>query len=305
VIALPRGHRAVTLTVCLVASASTLLVGCSTSQQDAAATSTPVLLGSPSPTDSAPSGSPAAQPVDLGLPESWTTLAAAQDGAGYVLELESTGSPGVYDGRFYRRAADGAVSGQQPVTVTTKSPDDVRVRWPDGTDSAARLTLPGDAGARTELALDPGCLGFLLDGSSQLDCRLYPADEFGPTSPAPSASPADPSAAASAAPTPDAPVELPDADEALGYLCSVTDPTRIDHVTGADSDPYATAVLQQALVAVGEDPGPVDGSYSAQIRRAVRDFQRSAGLAVDGLVGPRTWTSLQTSVCTLPSDPAG
>ena len=302
-IALPRGHRAATLTAALTLTAAALLAGCSTSDTGTAASSSPRLLGATPSSSPSPSASAAPAPVDLGLPESWTTLAAAQDGAGYVLELEPTGTPGVYDGRFYRRAADGAVRGQQFVTVTTTAPDSVDVRWPDGTSSPARLTLPGAGGARTELALDPGCLDFLVDGSSQLDCRLYPADEFGPTSSAEASASASPSS--SAAPTPDVPAALPDEDEALGYLCSVTDPTRIDHVTGADSDPYATAVLQQALVAVGRDPGTVDGTYSAQTRRAVREFQRSAGLAVDGLVGPRTWTGLQAAVCTLPSDPAG
>jgi len=84
----------------------------------------------------------------------------------------------------------------------------------------------------------------------------------------------------------------------------VSNPAMIDHVTGPDADPYATAVLQGALAAAGFDPGSVDGTYRAPTRRAVRAFQQAAGLAVDGLVGPRTWTALQARVCTLPSDPA-
>lgn len=38
---------------------------------------------------------------------------------------------------------------------------------------------------------------------------------------------------------------------------------------------------------------PVSGSFSARTADAVRAFQRSAGLAVDGVVGPRTWSALR------------
>ncbi len=295
VIALPRGHRA----VALAAVAVFVLVGCSRTEDAAQTVPPPALLSTPtaSPTPT-PTGSSTPPPVDVELPESWAATPAA-DGSGYVLELESTGTSGVFDGRLYHRSADGGVTGQQVVTVTVTGPDAVDVRWPDATVTPGRLTLPGVGGARTELALDPGCLSYLVDGSSQLDCRLYPADEFGPS---PSAS-AIPSPSASAQPSA-APVDLPDSDEALGYLCSISDPAMLDHVTDDLADPYVTAVLQGALVAVGIDPGPVDGRYRAKTRKAVRTFQESAGLVADGLVGPRTWSALQRAACTLPTDPA-
>ena len=37
---------------------------------------------------------------------------------------------------------------------------------------------------------------------------------------------------------------------------------------------------------------PVDGVFGAELEAAVRDFQESAGLAVDGVVGPLTWNAL-------------
>lgn len=287
--------------------AAALVAACSDAASDGSAprvTRSAPMIG-PGPSDeSAPAASASPRPPFVAdLPLDWTTLAAQEDGAGYVLHLEATGTPGVYDGRFLRRSADGAVTGQRVITVTTASADTALVRWPDGQQTPARLTLAGAGGARTELALDPGCLSYLVDGSSQLDCRLYPTDEFAPSA-EPTASALEPSAQASASITPQ-PVELPTQDEALGYLCSIEDPSMIDHVTGADSDPYATGVLQQVLTAAGLDPGAVDGRYSPATRRAVRTFQRNNSLAADGLVGPRTWTSLQAAVCTLPSDPAG
>jgi peptidoglycan hydrolase-like protein with peptidoglycan-binding domain len=36
----------------------------------------------------------------------------------------------------------------------------------------------------------------------------------------------------------------------------------------------------------------VDGTYGAATERVVREFQRRAGLMVDGIVGPNTWTRL-------------
>ncbi len=37
---------------------------------------------------------------------------------------------------------------------------------------------------------------------------------------------------------------------------------------------------------------PVDGVFGAELEAAVRDFQESAGFAVDGVVGPLTWNAL-------------
>ncbi len=297
VIALPRGHRVERVVRSGVALALAVGLAACSSPSTGEERPPPVLLSPSAPASAGPTPAPtAATPLAVELDPQWA--AAATDTGGYRLDLEPTRSPGVFDGHFYRQAADGAVSGRQVVTITVTAADAVEVRWPDGTSTPGRLTLAGSGRGRTELALDPGCLDYLVDGSSQLDCRLYPVDEFGPTAsavPTPSA----------VAPPPSEAIALPDADEAMGYLCSVSNPGMIDHVTGPDADPYTTAVLQSALAAAGRDPGEIDGVYGPTTRRAVRAFQRSAGLAVDGLVGPRTWTALQSAVCTLASDPAG
>ncbi len=73
---------------------------------------------------------------------------------------------------------------------------------------------------------------------------------------------------------------LVDASFALGdrmlYL-------RLPHLHGHD-----VTVLQQALNALGFACGEVDGIFGAFTERAAREFQRNAGLAADGIVGPNT-----------------
>ncbi|GLK47104.1 hypothetical protein GCM10017620_00770 [Brevundimonas intermedia] len=50
--------------------------------------------------------------------------------------------------------------------------------------------------------------------------------------------------------------------------------------------------IQQALKSRGFDPGPIDGVWGTRTAAAVRAFQASKGLTVDGLVGPRTAAAL-------------
>lgn len=50
--------------------------------------------------------------------------------------------------------------------------------------------------------------------------------------------------------------------------------------------------IQQRLKELGQYTGPVDGIFGGGTMVAVKAFQRACGLAVDGVVGPRSWERL-------------
>lgn len=59
---------------------------------------------------------------------------------------------------------------------------------------------------------------------------------------------------------------------------------------GATGD--AVKRLQRALRRTPRPDLVVDGIFGPNLEKAVKDFQQSAGLAVDGVVGPKTWAAL-------------
>lgn len=50
--------------------------------------------------------------------------------------------------------------------------------------------------------------------------------------------------------------------------------------------------LQKKLLAMGINPGPVDGAFGPKTDAAVRRFQEREDLQVDGIVGPKTFAAL-------------
>ncbi len=287
-----RGGRLMAAVAALVVAGG-LLSACAPSTSDTAASVARASgTGGDAGAQASAAGKPDETPVDIALPMNWVTDGMRRDGDGYALTLTATGRPGVYDAHFFHQAADGSVSGQQFLTVKVTGRDSLQVTWADGSVEPGTLALAEDGSPQTELALDPGCLAFLEPGRSQLDCRLYPKGEAAPS--------AGSSAAPSAAETL---VAMPGTDEAMGYLCSVSADS-LAHVTSKASDPFDTAVLQIALGQLEYDSGPIDGVYGRQTRAAVLAYQQAASLTVDGLVGPRTWTSLQADACRVGQDPA-
>jgi len=62
---------------------------------------------------------------------------------------------------------------------------------------------------------------------------------------------------------------------------------------GPYDDAPSVTFAQWALHGAGFDPGPVDGALGPKTEAALRDFQRSVGLAPDGALGPRTLAALR------------
>jgi Putative peptidoglycan binding domain len=57
---------------------------------------------------------------------------------------------------------------------------------------------------------------------------------------------------------------------------------------GTEAGSKAVRELQLRLRRAGDRPGPIDGLYGPMTETAVERFQRSRGLAIDGVVGPQT-----------------
>ena len=57
------------------------------------------------------------------------------------------------------------------------------------------------------------------------------------------------------------------------------------------NDP-AVRDLQEALKALGYDPGPIDGVFGENTDSAVREFQQAREIPVDGIVGRVTWINI-------------
>jgi peptidoglycan hydrolase-like protein with peptidoglycan-binding domain len=58
--------------------------------------------------------------------------------------------------------------------------------------------------------------------------------------------------------------------------------------TGSTGLPVRRAQKRMSLV--GFDVGGVDGRYGAKTEAAVKKLQQQSGIAVDGVVGPKTWS---------------
>lgn len=263
-------------------SAATLVVGCS-SENSAQPSTTPP----PSAIETTPSASPSPIHLTVGveLPARWVSQGLAETGAGYGMTLTTTSDPDLFDGHFFRRESDGAVTDRHVISLFVTSRSEIELTWPDGTKQPGALTLEEDGSDLTEIDLAPGCVTFLAEGASTADCVVVPESD----------------SSIIVAPSPQEPPTL---DEAMSYLCSVG-VTDLENVIDSGSDSFSTSVLQAALTTLGFDPGAIDGRYGDQTRVATLDFQQDAGITVDGRVGPQTWSSLQNAACAVPEDPAG
>ena len=55
-------------------------------------------------------------------------------------------------------------------------------------------------------------------------------------------------------------------------------------------------IAQDDLNTLGYRTGGLDGIFGSATQNAVREYQRTRGLAIDGIVGCNTWRSLQEEV---------
>ncbi|MTE18832.1 N-acetylmuramoyl-L-alanine amidase [Streptomyces sp. TRM43335] len=73
-------------------------------------------------------------------------------------------------------------------------------------------------------------------------------------------------------------------------------PVQLDHASYGTLREGSTGAqvgaAQHLLNQTGFEAGEVDGIFGSRTGSAVREFQRSRGLSVDGVVGARTWTAL-------------
>jgi peptidoglycan hydrolase-like protein with peptidoglycan-binding domain len=58
------------------------------------------------------------------------------------------------------------------------------------------------------------------------------------------------------------------------------------------SNEPAVRDLQEAMKALGHDPGPIDGVFGEATEAAVKAFQQERGITVDGIVGEVTWINI-------------
>lgn len=82
----------------------------------------------------------------------------------------------------------------------------------------------------------------------------------------------------------------------LVFELGVTTNTAIKSILEPGSTGEEVKGLQTLLKQLGYYKGVVDGNYGSVTRLAVSQFQQAKGIAADGIVGSKTWNTLQAAV---------
>lgn len=51
---------------------------------------------------------------------------------------------------------------------------------------------------------------------------------------------------------------------------------------------YDVKSIQEALTILGANPGTIDGKMGPNTQEAIKRFQKSSGISVDGIIGPNS-----------------
>lgn len=88
------------------------------------------------------------------------------------------------------------------------------------------------------------------------------------------------------------PMQFPAQQEAAQTVTVTPVPVQ-EPVSEEEKRIFRNKEIQQALKNANFYTGDIDGKIGPMTRKAIRDFQRSKGLVVDGKVGPKTWGELE------------
>ncbi|WP_232330532.1 peptidoglycan-binding domain-containing protein [Nocardia fusca] len=76
-------------------------------------------------------------------------------------------------------------------------------------------------------------------------------------------------------------------EQDTAHACASSYPTLSRGSTGD-----CVYVVQKALYLIGFRGTPLDGVFGPVTEQTVREYQKSAGIKADGIVGPDTWAAL-------------
>ena len=102
-------------------------------------------------------------------------------------------------------------------------------------------------------------------------------------------------------PAPEA-VAQADADRPTAVVFASAEPEKTNPVLRRGSSNYtATSLLQELLLQAGMlSKAEAKGEFDQHTEQAVKSFQLAKGLVADGIVGEKTWTTLQQAAATTP-----
>jgi hypothetical protein len=169
--------------------------------------------------------------------------------------------------------------------------------WQDEHPAAPREVVTADLRRRQVVVVLAVAAAVVLGGAAILGARAISGSGDGaPTTAATLPSPAGGSTATTPATTtptqPGGATTTPQETTTTPTASTVPTDTTLRRGDTGDN----VSALQQALLTLGFDPGAVDGKFGPVTEQAVSAFQKSAGLAEDGVAGAKTLAAVNESL---------